>query len=502
MKNILVIRTHRLGDILQLTPMFQGLKKQYPGSRTFFLTDEEYMPLISGNTCIDAVIPIDEKECLYLLKSKPDFHTRLFNDFYDLIEELRNVKFDMIINRQYEFGAILAYLIGAPKIFGGTYSPERGHFFADKSSQDLFDLIRSDRRKNRRNLTDWSCLIAGIEKEFPRKILLPVSASALQDAKTLISGKFAADSDLIGVQMGAAKSFRQWGVKNFLPVLQWLTEKKGKKIILTGNVDEKEDASLICKSLRNESCLDLTGKTSLPSLAAVIAHCKLFLTPDTGTMHIATAVGTPVLALFYGTAYPWETGPYGAGNFILWPDIPCTPCLDPLSCPNNQSCKTMITPELVIKAMEVIIDSSETGKLSWIPHNSVQLLITESDNAEQILTIVHGNIELSSDRREAMISLKINNSNPNSLLEQCAEVERQLFDNHPEKGFLSFSNLFSDYCSYQTHILHNDLPSFCKELYDNISYALINRDAVMLRDILKHEIEPAITESGLSDRPR
>lgn len=489
-KNILVIRTHRLGDVLQLTPMFQGLKMQYPGSKTFFLTGEDYVPLISANAYIDAVIPLDEKECRYLLKNKPGHYPRLFNDFYDLIGKMRKIHFDLIINRQYEFGAILAYLIGAPQIYGGSYTPERGHFFADRSSQELFDLVRSGRRKNQRNLTDWACRIAGIKKNFPRKIQFPVSACALQEAKMLISDKFTADSDLIGVQMGAAKSFRQWGVKNFLPVLKWLTEKQGKKIILTGSEDEKEDAALISQTLKKDCCLDLTGKTSLPSLAAVIAHCNLFLTPDTGTMHIASAVGTPILALFYGSAYPWETGPYGAGHFILWPDVSCAPCRDPLSCPNNQYCKTNLTPELVIKALETIMNSKKTGEVRWVSQNFVKLLVTDMDNTEQYIIVAEGNTKLPLIRFEAINSLEVIASNPDLLFEQCKEVRMQLWDSLPEKGFTDFSDFWGNFSFYHTHILQQGLPPSWTELYSNIEHALMNKDAVMLRDILKYEIEP------------
>ncbi|MGV8056598.1 MAG: glycosyltransferase family 9 protein [Smithellaceae bacterium] len=500
MKNILVIRTHRLGDILQLTPMFQGLKMQYPGSKIFFLTDENYVPLISGNTSIDAVIPVDEKKCRYILNNKPEGYPHLFNDFYDLIQELRKVKFDLIINRQYEFGAILAYLIDAPKIYGGTFSPERGHFFADKPSQELFNLIRSCRRKNQRNLTDWACRIAGIEKAFPRKIKFSISPYLQHEAKKLIPEKFAADADLIAVQMGAAKSFRQWGTKHFLPVLQWLTENQGKKIILTGNENEKEDASQISSTIGNEYCLDLTGKTSLSALAAVIAQCQLLLTPDTGTMHIATAVGTPVLALFYGGAYPWETGPYGSGNFILWTDLPCAPCFAPLSCPHNQSCKTKLTPGLVIKALETIINSKNTGEINWPVQESVKLLITDTDNIEQNITVVDGNTKLPNIRLETILSPEVNDLNPDLLLGQCEEIERQLFDNSPEKGFLSFFNLFNDFSLYQLQQWRNDIPSAWNDLYDKINYAMLNKDEIMLRDILKYEIEPIIKETGLSGR--
>lgn len=490
--NILVIRTHRLGDILQLIPMFQGLKTQYPGSKIFFLTGEEYVPLISGNAGIDTVIPIAEKECRYIFKYKTNQYYRLFNDFYDLILELRKINFDLIINRQYEFGAILAYLIGTPCVYGGSYTPEQGHFIAERFTKELFHLIQTDRRKNRRNLTDWSRLIAGIKEKSPRKIHFPISAYSLEEAKMLTADKFTAGTDLIGVQMGAAKSFRQWGINNFLPVLKWLAEVQGKKLILTGSEDEKEAASLAVKSLPDGCCLDLTGRTSLPALAAVIAQCKLLLTPDTGTMHIASAVGTPVLALFYGSAYPWETGPYGAGHFILWPDVDCAPCLDPLACPYNHRCKMNLTTGIVIKALKSILNSNKTGEIKWSSPNSVKLLMTAVDNAEQCLITVEGKIKLPSAHAGLISSLTINDLSANSLLLYSDEVGKQLLDGQHKKSFETFSNFFSDFSLYMTRKFGKEIPFNWSNLHNKISHAIINGDTVMLHDLLKYTIEPII----------
>ena len=129
--NILVIRMHRFGDILQLTPMLQGLKKKYPYCRIIFFTASEMSQLLADNPDVDEIISIPEKKYRYYLKNKPEYYARIFNDLYELVSVLKGRKFQMIINRHYEFGAILAYLIGAEQILGQTFSPECGVFRND-----------------------------------------------------------------------------------------------------------------------------------------------------------------------------------------------------------------------------------------------------------------------------------------------------------------------------------------------------------------------------------
>ena len=110
--NILVIRTHRFGDILQLTPMLQGLKKKFPDGEISFLTGSDMTDLVACNPDVDEVFSIPEKEYRWFLKNRPEQYSRIHNELYDLISELRQKDFQLIVNRQYEFGSVLAWLIG------------------------------------------------------------------------------------------------------------------------------------------------------------------------------------------------------------------------------------------------------------------------------------------------------------------------------------------------------------------------------------------------------
>ena len=143
--NILVIRTHRLGDILQLTPMLKGLKEEYPESKISFVTGKDFAELLEGNPDVDEIISIPENEYRYWLKNNPGKYPLIFNEIYDLVYELKRRDFKIVINRQYEWGAMLAHLVGAETVLGGSFSSEKGLYFEDRASRDLFHIIRNER---------------------------------------------------------------------------------------------------------------------------------------------------------------------------------------------------------------------------------------------------------------------------------------------------------------------------------------------------------------------
>ena len=102
-----------------------------------------------------------------------------------------------------------------------------------------------------------------------------------------------------------------------------------------------------------EGALDLTGKTSLKTLAEVLRAADLIVCPDTGPMHLAAAVGTPVVALFGPTA-PWRTGPFGPGHTVLRTKVECSPCFRK-SC-HEPRCMTGLEPDVVYQAVTASLE--------------------------------------------------------------------------------------------------------------------------------------------------
>jgi hypothetical protein len=197
-------------------------------------------------------------------------------------------------------------------------------------------------------------------------------------ADRLLSGlKGDKNGGLIAVQMGAAKPFRRWGEGRFSEVIDTLLS-RGKRVVLLGTDNEMDLAVYVLnRSHRGDDIINLVGQTSIKVLGGVLKRCECLITGDTGTMHAAAAVGTPTLSIFFGTAYPWETGPYGNGHGVLYSDVPCAPCLRPDQCESGHRCRHMITPAHVIRALE-IMSSTWNGAANpglW-RREEVRLLVT------------------------------------------------------------------------------------------------------------------------------
>jgi len=155
---------------------------------------------------------------------------------------------------------------------------------------------------------------------------------------------------LIGMNPGATYGLAKcWYPERFGELGKRLFEKWKATVLLFGKEEERPIAKEILQHLK-EGGIDLTGKTHLLQLAALLERCQLIVTNDTGTMHVATAVGAPVVALF-GSTDPSTTGPWGDGHIVIRKDVPCSPCLKRI-CPTDHRCMELIT----VDEVEEIID--------------------------------------------------------------------------------------------------------------------------------------------------
>ncbi len=144
-----------------------------------------------------------------------------------------------------------------------------------------------------------------------------------------------------------------------------LATRHGTQIILFGGKGEEylgkqfhdEWVRLAGQRPTADTVMDLIGKTTLPQLAEALKKCDLLISGDTGTMHLATAVGTRVLALFLGTALCHETGPYGEGHLVIQAHMPCSPCSEG-AC-QKPLCQQMIRPEMVGYLVSSILEKKE-----------------------------------------------------------------------------------------------------------------------------------------------
>jgi ADP-heptose:LPS heptosyltransferase len=163
----------------------------------------------------------------------------------------------------------------------------------------------------------------------------------------------------IGVHVSGGRPSKQWHLDRFAQVARRLAERHGATIVLTGSPGDRPMVDDVKRMLAGVATIDAAGAFDLPALGAVLAKLDLLITGDTGPMHLAAAMGTPVVALF-GPSDPRRYGPRGEGHRVIRIDLWCSPCgqvrLPPERCRGRvPECMDGIDVERVVSAAEELM---------------------------------------------------------------------------------------------------------------------------------------------------
>jgi ADP-heptose:LPS heptosyltransferase len=164
------------------------------------------------------------------------------------------------------------------------------------------------------------------------------------------------------VHVSGGRAIKQWPPERFGEVSRQLIEQNGATIVLTGGSADRDLVQVVKDSLPPSRVIDVAGDGDLPTLAGIVERLDLLISGDTGPMHLAVAVGTPVVAVF-GPSDPARYGPRGPYDRIVRVDLPCSPCnrirLPPQRCVGHTpDCLALIGPERVIEAARAVLDES------------------------------------------------------------------------------------------------------------------------------------------------
>jgi lipopolysaccharide heptosyltransferase II len=184
---------------------------------------------------------------------------------------------------------------------------------------------------------DEGCTISIAEEEKKNV------ASLLRDQQLSL------DKLLVTVHTQARWVTKRWAPRKIAELSDRLIERYGAHIIFTGAKDDNPAIEEIVTFMRHKA-VNASGRTTLKELAYLLKHSKLMITTDSGPMHIAAAMGTPVVALFGPTA-PWRTGPYTDKALIVSTHLPCSPCFK-RKCDRKKTCTNEISVAAVLAAVD------------------------------------------------------------------------------------------------------------------------------------------------------
>jgi ADP-heptose:LPS heptosyltransferase len=166
---------------------------------------------------------------------------------------------------------------------------------------------------------------------------------------------------LVGVHVSGGRAIKQWEPERFAAVARQVSAAVGATIVLTGSPGDRALVDLVAAALPAGRVIDVSGDLDLLGVAAILERLDLLLTGDTGPMHLAVAVGTPVLAVF-GPSDPARYAPRGPRDRVVRVDLPCSPCnrirLPPARCVGHTpDCLASVTTESVFTAAMSILDT-------------------------------------------------------------------------------------------------------------------------------------------------
>jgi heptosyltransferase-2 len=327
--NILLVRFSAIGDILLMTPLIRALRQRHPDARITVVTKAEFAPLLEHNPRINEVIGWEPSTGLpklaQRLREEPWTH-RL-----DLHGSLRSRALRWRVRGDWT---------GYPKhrLARTVLIRTKRNWYRDSRpvAERYFDAARG---------------LDVVPDAGPPEVFLP--RPALDAAGGfLASRKLGATRQLIALAPGAAHFSKRWPAHHWGALVQRLVE-GGNDVVLIGGPADR-DAAFAAAAVGGEAAASAAGIFDLLGSAALLKRARALVSGDTGVMHLATAVGTPVLALFGPTVEPFGFFPYHAKATVLQRDLGCRPCSShgTATCPlKHHRCLQDLQPVDVLEAL-------------------------------------------------------------------------------------------------------------------------------------------------------
>ena len=328
-ENILIRGTNWIGDVVMTLPAIAAIRKTFPRSKIAVLAKPWVAELFHICPDVDEVI----------LFQSPGIHDGITGKFR-LARKLKNKSFDMAILLQNAIeAAIIARLAKIP-IRAGYNSDGRG-----------FLLTHSvHRTKEIRKVHQVDYYLEMVKalgfKPAGRKVnLIPTDEYSAISDEILSQHHIGKEEVVVGIAPGATYGpAKRWFPERFAAVADRLVEDFATHIVLFGSADDRYSADQVQQNSKN-ALINLAGKTNLKEAISLIARCKLFISNDSGLMHIAGALGIPTIAIF-GSTNPVTTSPVGEKSIVVSKGVPCSPCLKK-ECPTDFRCMDLISVDEV-----------------------------------------------------------------------------------------------------------------------------------------------------------
>lgn len=320
---IAILRFGAIGDVVHSTGLVRSIKEQNPDADIHYITFALPAPLIQNDPDIKKVWVLEGKKYSYLFK---------------VAKEMRNEKFDLFINLQPSIRTkVFALLSGAKRVV--TYKKSFKYHAVENFWRTVLPVLPDLK------------LGKNLQLHIPQHVIDKMKAEIPSEMRFVCLNPGASNT----------REGRKWPVEYWQELISLINNNTDWEIILTGSKNETELCDLVSEKAKNK--FSFCGKLSIEETAALMSLCDVVVSPDTGPLHIATAVNTVAIGL-YGAAPVSRTGPFGHGHIAVNSERKCVPC-------NRRKCKFKhkdclytpcledISPEMLFNAVKKAIEPIE-----------------------------------------------------------------------------------------------------------------------------------------------
>jgi len=322
-KKILIVLHGSIGDVTRALPLAAMLRRAFPRAFLAWSIEPACFPLLQGNSAIDEIILLDRRRWW---KSAGPFLARVRAGNFDLVLDLQRLFKSGFIGWWSGAAQRVGFHRKDSKEFNWIFNNLRIPAYGEEIPKIEHYLKFADYLGLDRSPLEWHFNLTADEQ------------ASIRDHLSKITGPFAA------LFVGTRWQSKQWFPRQMSECADQLWGDYGLRVVLLGSKDDQPlDREVV--TLSQSKPVDLVGRTTLREAIGVIQRARIAVGPDTGLMHIAAAVGTPVISL-WGATSPQRTGPYGYAELVLQGKAPCVPC-QRRTCSIGRVCLQSITTEQI-----------------------------------------------------------------------------------------------------------------------------------------------------------
>jgi heptosyltransferase-2 len=332
---VLVKEVNWLGDVVMSLPALRAVRRAYPGARLALLVKRELAPFFAGSAWLDEVIP-------YRL-------SRGIGDRLRIVREIRSRRFDLAILFPRSFASALWVALARVPRRVGFVGDARGALLTDALRRPP-EILASHQVNDYLYLVRQALNVEVDADDCAPDVHEPHRARVRE---WLERRRRRPRSPLVALAVAAAYGpAKEWPVRRYAALIDLLARRYGAECVLVGAPGERCRCQQAAAASR-EGALVAAGETDVGEAIALLSLCDGFAGNDSGSMHVAGALGIPTVGLF-GSTDPWRTGPLGPRTRIVRHSIECSPCLDRTCRFGHYECLKRIAVDDVAEALREV----------------------------------------------------------------------------------------------------------------------------------------------------